>query len=69
MDGLSFQARLEEAKHCLLVIMGAEVTGKQELVGLGDGDRESEPLWKELRLDLKQHGLAPGPSLTIGEAA
>jgi len=69
VDGLYFEARLEEAKPCLLVIMGADVTGKKELVGLWDGYRESEQSWKELLLDLKQRGLAQGPSLAIGDGA
>jgi putative transposase len=69
VDGLYFEARLEEAKQCMLVIMGADVTGKKELVGLWDGYRESEQSWKELLLDLKQHGLANGPSLAIGDGA
>jgi putative transposase len=69
VDGIYFEARLEEAKPCMLVIMGADVTGKKELVGLWDGYRESEQSWKELLLDLKQHGLQHGPSLAIGDGA
>ena len=69
MDSLDFEARLEEAKPCMLVIMGADVTGKKERVGLWDGYRESEQSWKELLLDLKQRGLAQGPSLAIGDGA
>jgi putative transposase len=69
VDGLDFEARLEEAKQCMWVIMGAEVTGKKELLGLWDGYRESEQSWKELLLDLKQRGLAQGPSLAIGDGA
>jgi putative transposase len=69
VDGIYFEARLEEAKQCMLVIMGAEATGKKELVGLWDGYRESEQSWKELLLDLKQHGLQHGPSLAIGDGA
>ena len=69
VDGIYFEARLEEAKQCMLVIMGADATGKKELVGLWDGYRESEQSWKELLLDLKQHGLQHGPSLAIGNGA
>jgi transposase-like protein len=69
VDGIYFEARLEEAKQCMLVIMGADATGKKELVGLWDGYRESEQSWKELLLDLKQRGLAQGPSLAIGDGA
>ena len=69
VDGIYFEARLEEAKQCMLVIMGADTTGKKELVGLWDGYRESEQSWKECLLDLKQHGLQHGPSLAIGDGA
>lgn len=69
VDGIYFEARLEEAKQCMLVIMGAEAWGKKELVGLGDGYRESEQSWKELLLDVKQHGLQHSPSLAIGDGA
>jgi transposase-like protein len=69
VDGIYFEARLEEAKQCMLVIMGADATGKKELVGLWDGYREREQSWKELLLDLKRHGLQHGPSLAIGDGA
>jgi putative transposase len=69
VDGIDFEARLEEAKQCMWVIMGADATGKKELVGLWEGYRESEQSWKELLLDLKQHGLQHGPSLAIGDGA
>ena len=69
VDGIYFEARLEEAKQCLWVIMGADVRGKKELVGLWDGYRESQQSWQELLLDLQQHGLAQGPSLAIGDGA
>jgi putative transposase len=69
VDGVYFEARLEEAKQCMLVIMGAEVSGQKELVGLWDGYRESEQSWKELLLDLKQHGLSHGPACAVGDGA
>ena len=43
--------------------------GKKELLAIQDGDRESEPSWKELLLDLKHRGLAVDPKLAIGEGA
>jgi len=69
VDGVYFQTRLEEARHCILVIIGADATGHKELVGLWDGYRESEQSWKELLLDLKSHGLAQAPALAIGDGA
>jgi len=60
---------MEEARHCLLVIIGADASGQQALVGLWDGSRESAQAWKELLLDLKKHGLEHGPALAMGDGA
>src|SRR5262249_61538352 len=69
VDGVYLETRLEEARHCLLVIIGADASGQKELVGLWDGYRESEQSWKELLLDLKKHGLEHGPAVAIGDGA
>ena len=52
-DGIYLQARLEDAKQCILVIIGATPEGKKELLGFTDGARESTQDWRELLLDLK----------------
>lgn len=69
VDGVYFQARLEQAKQCFLVIIGADEAGNKELVGLWDGFRESEQSWMELLLDLKTRGLEMGPQLAVGDGA
>ena len=69
VDGVYFQARLEQAKQCFLVIIGADAAGNKELVGLWDGFRESEQSWAELLLDLKSRGLTMGPKLAVGDGA
>jgi transposase-like protein len=69
VDGVYFETRLEEARHCILVIIGATADGQKELVGLWDGYRESEQSWKELLLDLQSRGLEHGPALAIGDGA
>jgi len=69
VDGVYFQARLEHAKQCFLVIIGADEAGNKELVGLWDGFRESEQSWMELLLDLKSRGLEMGPQLAVGDGA
>ena len=69
VDGVYFQARLEQAKQCFLVIIAADETGNKELVGLWDGFRESEQSWMELLLDLKSRGLEWGPKLAVGDGA
>lgn len=68
VDGVYLEARLEE-KQCMLVIIGADETGRKELVALQGGFRESELSWKELLLDLKNKGLKEGPRLSIGDGA
>jgi putative transposase len=69
VDGVYFQTRLAESRHCILVIIGADATGHKEFVGLWDGYRESEQSWKDLLLDLKSRGLAQAPALAIGDGA
>ena len=68
-DGIYFQARMEEDKQCMLVIIGATPEGKKELVGFLDGYRESTQSWRELLLDLKARGLCVPPKLAIGDGA
>ena len=68
-DGVHLQARMEDAKQCILVIIGATPEGKKELVGYLDGYRESTQSWRELLLDLKARGLSIAPKLAIGDGA
>src|SRR3981081_330140 len=44
-DGIYLQARLEDTKQCILVIIGATPEGKKELLGFTDGGRESAQDW------------------------
>jgi transposase-like protein len=66
VDGVYFETRLEEARHCILVIIGADASGQKELGGLWDGYRESEQSWKELLLDMQSCGLQHGLTSAIG---
>lgn len=52
-DGIHLQARLEDEKQCILVLIGATPEGKKELLGFTDGARESAQDWRELLIDLK----------------
>ena len=56
-DGIHLQARLEDEKQCILVLIGATPEGHKELVGFTDGARESAQDWRDLLLDLKRRGL------------
>jgi putative transposase len=39
-DGIRLEARLEDQKQCMLVLIGATLEGRKELVGFTDGARE-----------------------------
>jgi len=68
-DGVYVQARLEDEKQCILVLIGATPEGKKELLGFTDGARESAHDWRELLLDLRNRGLVIAPKLAIADGA
>jgi transposase-like protein len=68
-DGVYFNIRAEEAKQCLLVIVGVDEQGHKEFLAIEDGYRESEQSWLELLTDLKARGLRHGPKLAVGDGA
>ena len=68
-DGIYLQARLEDEKQCILVLIGATPEGRKELVGFTDGARESAQDWRDLLLDLRRRGLDVRPQLAIADGA
>ena len=69
-DGIHTGVRAEDdARQCLLVIIGVTPEGKKELVTIGDGLRESTQSWLEVLRDLKERGLKAGPLLAVGDGA
>ena len=66
-DGVYLQARLEDEKQCILVIIGATPEGKKELIGFTDGARESAHDWRELLLGLRRRGLTIAPELAVAD--
>jgi len=66
-DGIYLQARLEDEKQCILVLIGATPEGKKELIGFSDGARESAQDWRELMLDLKRRGLTVSPKIAVAD--
>ena len=68
-DGIYLQARLDDEKQCILVLIGATPEGRKELIGFTDGARESAQDWRELLLDLKSRGLVAPPALAIADGA
>jgi transposase-like protein len=68
-DGVYVKSRLDDAKTCLLVIIGVTDDGRKELVALQDGVRESTQSWREVLLDLKSRGLEKSPKLAVCDGA
>jgi transposase-like protein len=69
-DGVYFSPRLEHDRQCILVLMGADESGKKELLAIDDGFRESEQSWHELLVRLRdENGLIVDPELAIGDGA
>jgi len=69
IDGVYFNVRMDEAKQCILVIIGVTEDGVKEFVAIDDGYRESEQSWLMALRDLKQRGLQIGPELAVGDGA
>ena len=69
-DGVYFTPRLEHEHQCLLVLIGADASGRKELLAIEDGFRESAQSWKELLLRLRdENGLVLAPELATGDGA
>jgi putative transposase len=68
-DGIHLQARMEDAKECVLVIVGVTEQGNKELITIEDGHRESKESWLCVLNNLKKRGLKSGPKLAIGDGA
>ena len=69
VDGVYFNIRADEAKQCILVIVGVDEQGHKEFLAIEDGYRESEQGWLELLTDLKARGLEQGAQLAVGDGA
>ena len=68
-DGIHLQARLEDEKQCILVLIGATPEGKKDLLGFTDGARESAQDWSELLVDLKNRRLTMAPKIAVADGA
>ena len=68
-DGVYSSARMDDAKLCILVLIGATEDGRKELVAVEEGYRESEQSWLELLRRLQAKGLTLDPKLAVGDGA
>jgi len=67
-DGVHVNVRLEEARLCLLVMIGVRADGRKELIALADGYRESAESWSDLLRDCRRRGMR-APVLAVGDGA
>jgi transposase-like protein len=68
VDGIHLGIRLGEGKLCLLVMIGVRADGREELVALADGYRESAESWADLLRDCKRRGMRAPRSWPPGTA-
>ena len=68
-DGVYFNIRSDDAKQCILVIIGVTEHGRKEFIAIEDGYRESDQSWSELLLRIKAQGLSQPPRLAVGDGA
>lgn len=67
-DGIYFNIRGDDARQCILVIVGVTDQGNKEFLAIEDGYRESEQSWTEVLVDLKSRGMNQA-KLAIGDGA
>ena len=68
-DGVHFNIRGDDARSCILVIIGVTESGHKEFIAIEEGLRESEQSWLEVLNGIKASGLNIGPELAIGDGA
>jgi len=68
VDGIYIKAGIADERACLLVVMGADVTGKKHLLAMEEGFRESKESWSTVLRNLKARGMNE-PTLAIGDGA
>ncbi|MFM9700150.1 IS256 family transposase [Streptomyces europaeiscabiei] len=67
-DGIHLKVRLEQAKACVLVLMGVRADGTKELIAMADGYRKSSESWANLLRDAARRGMR-APVLAVGDGA
>jgi transposase-like protein len=67
-DGVHLKIRLEEARACVLVLIGVRADGSKELIAMDEGYRESGESWANLLRDAERRGMR-APVLAVGDGA
>jgi len=68
-DGVYFNIRSDDARQCILVIIGVTEHGRKEFIAIEDGYRESDQSWSEVLLRIRAQGLRYPPKLAVGDGA
>jgi len=68
-DGIYSGLRADDARLCVLVVVGVNERGEKHFLAIEDGVRESTQSWREVLLSLKRRGLKQPPLLGIGDGA
>ena len=63
VDGLYSGLRMEDARLCVLVVIGVNARGQKRFLAIEEGVRESTQSWREVLLGLKRRGLGQAPQL------
>ncbi len=66
-DSVYFNIRSDDARQCILVIIGVTEHGRKEFVAIEDGHRESGQSWSDLLLRIQAQGLRHAPKLAVGD--
>ncbi|MCA1617087.1 MAG: IS256 family transposase [Acidobacteria bacterium] len=66
VDGIYIKAGISDERACLLVVIGADVSGKKHLLALEEGYRESKESWLAVLRRLKARGMNE-PSVAVGD--
>lgn len=67
-DGVYLKAGISDEKCCVLVMIGADRTGRKHLLALEEGYRESKDSWLELLRSLKARGMNE-PAIAVADGA
>ena len=67
-DGVYLKAGISDEKCCVLVVIGADRSGKKHLLTLEEGYRESKESWLALLRDLKERGMNE-PAIAVADGA
>ena len=68
-DGVHFHVRSNDARACVLVLIGVTELGKKELIAVQLGYRESSEHWRDIIRSLKDQGLKHAPELVVADGA